>query len=126
MTQSFATVIIQHLDPGARVIWYGQPRQGSRLRLQDSYLIPFSILWCGFATFWEFSVVHTNSPFFFKLWGVPFVCVGLFFVFGRFLVDARGRARTHYGVTNERIVILSGDFALQTNSLSLPHSATYL
>ena len=53
------------------------------------------------------------------LWGIPFVCVGLFFVFGRFFLDAHSRARTTYGVTNERILILSGLFAQQTKSLQL-------
>lgn len=111
--------LTQLLDPGERLLWSGKPRSGIRLRAQDAYLIPFSILWCGFAIFWEFSVIDTGAPFFFKLWGIPFVCVGLFFVFGRFFLDAYNRAQTTYGVTNERIIIVSGIFSQQTKSLQL-------
>jgi len=53
------------------------------------------------------------------LWGIPFVCVGLFMVFGRFYSDAHTRSRTLYGVTNERIIIVSGLFSQQIKSLQL-------
>jgi hypothetical protein len=119
MFQSPETILNQQLDSGEHLLWSGQPRRGIRLRGQDAFLIPFSILWCGFAIFWETSVIRTGAPFFFMLWGIPFVCVGLFFVFGRFIADARSRARTYYGVTGERILIVSGLFAQQTKSLQL-------
>jgi hypothetical protein len=119
MVQSAETILCEHLDPGEHLLWSGQPRTGIRLRAQDAFLIPFSMFWCGFAIFWETSVVRTGAPFFFMLWGVPFVLFGLYFVFGRFLTDARGRARTYYGVTNERILIVSGILTRQTKSLQL-------
>lgn len=55
----------------------------------------------------------------FPLFGVPFVLVGLYLIFGRFIVDARARDRTLYGVTNERILILSGLFSQQLKSLQI-------
>jgi len=114
-----ATVIEQQLSPGERLVWSGQPRLGLRLRPSDAFAIPFSLLWCGFAIFWETSVVTTHAPFFFKLWGIPFVLAGLYIVFGRFFVDARSRGRTFYGVTNERIIIVSGAFSRQIKSMQL-------
>jgi len=119
MFQSPENTLTQHLDRGERLIWSGQPRSGIRLRAQDAFLIPFSIMWCGFAIFWEASVIRTGAPFFFMLWGVPFVCIGLFFVFGRFFLDARSRAHTFYGVTSERVLIVSGLFTQQIKSLQL-------
>lgn len=125
MFQSPETTVTQNLDPGERLLWSGQPRAGIRLRGQDAFLIPFSFLWGGFAIFWECAVltIHSKAPgpvaVVFPLFGLPFVAVGLYMIFGRFVVDARVRSRTFYGVTNERIIIVSGIFSQQTKSLRL-------
>ena len=125
MFQSAENILTPHLDSGERLLWSGQPRGGIRLRAQDAFLIPFSLLWGGFAFFWEYmAITHVSNaplPFniIFPLFGVPFVLVGLYFIFGRFLVDARSRARTFYGVTSERIIIISGLFSRQIKSLQL-------
>lgn len=107
------------LAPNERLLWSGQPRQGFFLRAGDAGLIPFSLLWGGFAIFWEVSVLSTNAPVFFKLWGIPFVLVGLHMMVGRFFVDVRQRSRTYYGVTNERVVIVSGLSGRSVKSLNL-------
>jgi len=119
MTNSAASEIERELSSGERVLWSGQPRRGLRLHSSDAFVIPFSLLWCGFAIFWEASVITPGAPFFFRLWGIPFVLVGLYIVFGRFFVDARIRERTFYGVTNERIIFVGGLFSRQTKSLPL-------
>ena len=107
------------LGPGEKLLWSGQPRGGLRLRGTDAMMIPFSLLWGGFAVFWELSVVRTNAPFFFRLWGVPFVLVGLYIVVGRFFADAYLRSRTMYGLTNQRVIIVAGFTGRQTKSLPL-------
>ncbi|HEY8106482.1 MAG TPA: hypothetical protein VIE46_10260 [Gemmatimonadales bacterium] len=107
------------LGPGEKLLWSGQPRGGLRLRGTDAMMIPFSLLWGGFAVFWELSVIHTNAPFFFRLWGVPFVLVGLYVVVGRFFADAYLRSRTMYGLTNQRVIIVAGFTGRQTKSLPL-------
>ncbi len=53
------------------------------------------------------------------LWGIPFVLIGLYIVFGRFIVDALTRRKTFYGITNQRIVIISGLFSQEIKSLNL-------
>jgi Bacterial PH domain len=111
--------IERELSSGERLLWSGQPRQGFRFRATDAFMIPFSLFWCGFAIFWEYSVMTTKAPFFFKLWGVPFVLIGLYIVVGRFAADVKIRARTYYGVTTDRIIIVSGLFSRQTKSLQL-------
>ena len=111
--------LTRELGGGEKLLWSGRPRQGLMLRSSDALLIPFSLLWGGFAVFWEASVILSGAPVFFTLWGVPFVAIGLYITVGRFFVDARVRERTAYGLTNERIVIVSGLFKSSVKSLSL-------
>jgi hypothetical protein len=95
---------------GEGLVWWGRPRQGLMLTPRDAYLIPFSLLWGGFAIFWESLVLSGDEkPIFFVLWGVPFVLVGLYMIAGRFFHDAWKRSRTVYGLTGQRALILRGD-----------------
>lgn len=112
-------LIEAELGIGENLIWSGRPRQGFILRASDGYMIPFSILWCGFAVFWESGVWLTDAPIFFRLWGIPFVFVGLYMVIGRFFIDRKLRSKTFYGITNERAIIVGGLFNKQVTSLSL-------
>ena len=90
------------LAPGESLRWSGRPRQGIWVRASDAALIPFSILWCGFAIFW--CVGATRAAGAFGLFGVPIVAVGLYMVAGRFVTDARTRANTVYGITDRRLI----------------------
>jgi len=114
-----ADEIGRELSDAEQVLWSGQPRQGIVLRGSDIFLIPFSLLWCGFAIVWEVSALVMPAPGFFALFGIPFVCVGIYFVIGRFFVEARQRARTFYALTNERILIISGLMMRKVKSLDL-------
>jgi len=111
--------IRSQLSAGERVLWSGQPRQGIIVRGADAFMIPFSLMWGGFAVFWEASVISSNAPAFFVLWGVPFVLVGIYLIVGRFFAESRQRARTFYAVTNERVLIVSGLFSRKIKSLNL-------
>jgi hypothetical protein len=53
-------------------------------------------------------VINSGAPPFFYAWGLMFVCIGLYFVAGRFLVKARGKQRTVYAVTDRRAIIAAG------------------
>lgn len=107
------------LNPGERIIWSGQPQQGVILRPSDALMIPFSLLWGGFAVFWEFTVISSGAPFFFMLWGIPLVFVGLYIIIGRFFFDSAQRSKTYYALTNERVIIISGLFNENTKTLDI-------
>ena len=82
-------------------------------------MIPFSLMWGGFAIFWEAMALSQGAPIFTVLWGIPFVLVGLFLIFGRFVIDARARAHTIYGLTNRRVIVVSGILSRTITSLPL-------
>jgi hypothetical protein len=96
------------LLPGERIIWTGEPTQPRLLRPEDGLLIPFSLVWGGFAIFSETNAATAGAPGFFLLWGVPFVSIGLYFIAGRFVVRAIALRHTRYTVTDLRVVITGG------------------
>src|SRR5436190_24226654 len=88
-----------HLSSDEKLIWTGKPRTGVLFRSSDAFLIPFSLLWCGFAVFWETMVLSTGFAFPFALVGIPFVLIALYITVGRFFIDVKRRANTVYGIT---------------------------
>lgn len=116
-----------YITPGESILWKGRPGKGHLFTGHDIFMIPFSIMWCGFAIFWEASVLTTPAPFFFKLWGIPFVCVGLYLVFGRFIWTAFIRKRTAYVITNKKIIRLRGNKIdiLDGNNMPPVHVSAY-
>lgn len=107
------------LLPRERLLWNGTPAQGLLFSGRDIFLIPFSLVWCGFAIFWTYSATGMGAPMFFEIWGAMFVCIGLFMVFGRFAFDAWLRRRTYYAVTNRRILIMRRAPSASFTSLDL-------
>jgi hypothetical protein len=102
------------LSSGETIYWAGMPNPSVIFHSDDWTMIPFSFLWGGFAIFWEAGVLrfwgnhsHGNPiSWFMALWGVPFIVIGQYMIWGRFLVDAWLKRRTYYAVTNRRVLIL--------------------
>lgn len=107
------------LAPGEQALWIGRPRGGLLLRGADTFAIPFSLVWAGFAVYWMYSAAATGAPLPFVLFGTPFVLVGIYMVIGRFLVDAKQREATTYAVTSQRVLIVSGLFSRKVKSLGV-------
>ncbi len=107
------------LDPGERLLWTGAPITGIRFTNRAIATSVFSLFILGFALFWTagagwglWSGQWRNAEGFLKaflilfpLFGLPFVAVGLYGVFGHYLADARTRARTRYALTDRRALI---------------------
>jgi len=129
--QTTSEVIHGYLNSGEKLLWSGQPLKGFRLQAKDAFLIPFSIFWCSFAVFWELmalGILFRKSSFggspslvsgIFPLFGLPFVVIGLYLLFGRFIVDALRRKKTYYGVTEKRILIIVGSGSQKVKSFDL-------
>ena len=113
------------LDDGEKLLWAGQPKQGTVFRGSDVFMIPFSLVWGGFAIFWEVMVLTIPKEnagavgIVFPLFGIPFVVVGLYMIFGRFVYDSKKREKTYYGLTDQRAIIVSGIFGKNVKSLNL-------
>ena len=113
-----------YLNPDETILWRGKPGKGHLLTKSDVFMIPFSLMWGGFAVFWEASVLAQGAPLLFKLWGIPFVLVGLYLIVGRFFHKSLLRKRTEYVVTDRRILRRCGKRVDILNKNSLPPMQT--
>jgi len=123
ITTDLAENFRAYLQPDERVVWTGRPTQGVWLSGRDVFLIPFSLLWGGFAIFWETTVLITAArslvvlPM--ALFGGAFVVVGCYMIFGRFFVDAWARSRMVYALTDRRALIIRRVFGEKLTAVSL-------
>lgn len=107
--------IQSELLSGESLLWCGQPLKRIIFHQRDLFAIPFSLLWGGFAIFWEWGVTgHVGNatqahwaPDFFMLWGIPFVVMGQYLIWGRFVYTAWRKGRTFYAVTNKRALVVT-------------------
>jgi hypothetical protein len=107
-----ARAIQPELTSGETVLWAGQPSTGVLFHKEDIFLVPFSLMWGGLAIFWELGVAgfwgsdpRPQGPWVFGLiWGIPFILIGQYLIWGRFVFAAWEKKRTHYAVTNERVI----------------------
>jgi hypothetical protein len=108
------------LLPGESILWTGQPSPRVIFHPSDWFAIPFSLMWGGFALFWIYgasgygrnadqSVLTHGAQHLslFALWGIPFVLIGQYMIWGRFFYTAWKKTRTFYAVTNKRVIVLN-------------------
>jgi len=99
-----ASALEPHLVHDERVIWTGRPDPAKHFSKTDAFAIPFSLLWGGFSIAWEVAAVASGGIF--GVFGLPFVAMGLYLIFGRFIHKARVKRRTLYAVTDKRVLKL--------------------
>src|SRR5947208_5241138 len=113
ISQDSVAAIQPELLSGESILWAGQPNHRVVFHKEDVFLIPFSLLWGGFAIFWEAGVsgfwgndARSRPWTFGMIWGVPFGLIGQYFIWGRFFYAAWKKKRTHYAVTNRRVIVV--------------------
>lgn len=97
-------LIRDELIAGENILWSGKPEQKIFCK-NDLKMIPFSLLWGGFAIFWETEVLKEGKPIFMPIVGSVFVLIGLYIIIGRFFYKAYVKKRTCYYVTNKRLIL---------------------
>src|SRR5271154_2605430 len=84
------------LMSGESIFWAGMPNPSVIFHSTDWGLIPFSLVWGGFALFWEAGAVglwgnkqgSAHSWEVGTIFGAAFVVTGQYLIWGRFVVDA--------------------------------------
>ena len=137
MTTPFPVeVFSSELLPGETVQWTGRPNAAVIFHKEDWGLIPFSLLWGGFAIFWLLGAsgiwnLWANRPdnsfqWFGVVWGTPFVLVGQYMIWGRFVYDYWKKQRTFYGLTTRRALIVVNGLRGRTASSAYFESMTIM
>lgn len=107
-----ASAVQPEMTTEEQVIWAGMPAPGRLFHQADLWLVPFSLLWGGFTLYWEAGVLglwgaSAGRPGYFAVfWGLPFVLMGQYLIWGRFIYAAWKKRRTFYAVTNRRVIVV--------------------
>ncbi|MGE3270584.1 MAG: PH domain-containing protein [Chloroflexota bacterium] len=119
----FESLFQPDLGRGERILWTGQPDPNRLLSRTDLFLVPFSLVWGGFALYWEATVLgwlgDFSAPPVFAVFGLPFVLFGLYLIVGRFFYLAWIKRRTYYAVTSQRALILRDAWGRSLDSFPL-------
>lgn len=122
MDQASIVAVQPELASGESIAWAGQPKPGVIFHKEDAFLVPFSLLWGGFAVFWEAAVSgfwgsgDKSVWSFGVLWGIPFVLAGQYLIWGRFFYAAWLKRLTHYAVTSRRVIVVQDSWKRQMAS----------
>lgn len=109
--------IIDQIQGDERLLWADKPARGIKFRTSDIFFTFFSLFWLSFSIFW--TTMAMEGSIFFALFGIPFILIGVYLLFGRYIADAISRKNTVYALTNKRIIIKSGIFTKVYKSVFL-------
>lgn len=108
----------KELRPGEQLLWSGKPRPGFRVGWSDLPPTLGMTLAVLFAVIWTTDAAG-SGPWPFVAIGLAFVALTLHGLVGRHLVDMWKRGRTFYGVTNDRLVVVTEYWSRQAQSQQL-------
>lgn len=99
-----------YLDRGEKLIWEGAPLPGMRFKPSDIFISLFGTFFFAFALFWTGMAMAVPSnmggfDLLFPFFGLPFMVVGAYMMFGRFFWEAYVRGKTRYALTSKRAIV---------------------
>ncbi len=104
----------ERLAPGEEILWTGRPFGGFYLDPRTIFPAMFGVFFFIFALLTMARILADPKPMpidgfvVLTFWFVGVGSISVYFIFGRFWLDARRRQRISYMLTNERIIIRSG------------------
>lgn len=99
------------------LLWIGKPKQGFILRQSDIVFIPFAIFCFLFLAYFIYKLLEGDMLFIILF--SPSI-IFLFILLGaRFIMDGKRRAKTLYGLTENRVIIISGIFSKRVKSINI-------
>jgi hypothetical protein len=103
----------KHLIPGEKILWSGRPGIKNVFHRSDIIVIPFTLAFCVFAAFWEYTALnaylrtHRTETLLFAIVGAILLIAGLHQLAGRFFFSSYTANKTWYALTGWRAIIIT-------------------
>ncbi len=113
------------LLPEEKILWYGYPDAGLKMRpyADEVIMFFFGTYIFSFLIILEIGILVNPGKFwpsvFILIDSIPFMLLGFYFSFGRLLIESYRRKNTIYAVTTNRIIFLSKIMKLNKLTLCL-------
>lgn len=124
-TPTLGDVFSSELMPGETIEWTGQPNPAVIFHRGDWGAIPSSFICGGFAILWLLAAsgllpLGSQKDHFFHplaiIFGTPFVLLGQYLIWGRFVYAWWKKKRTYYALTDRRVLIVRYEFRNRASS----------
>ena len=111
------TSIQNNLLPNEEILWEGRPHISDNFNFSNIAKSMFGLIWLGFSLFWTITAflmtraISTSDStamffkYFFPLFGLPFVAIGVFIVFVAPRKEKMKALNTCYYITDKRLII---------------------
>ena len=114
----------EHLAAGESLLWSGKPKDGIRFNMLVAAISGIGFVSLIFSLFWIFATRNLTQGAgdgfnLFPLFGIPFAIIGLLATITPWIYDVYSRSRTHYAVTDQRILISRGVFPKMLSKVRL-------
>jgi len=119
-TERYLSFVNIELPSSEHVLWSGSPVRYPVFDRQDAVLVPVSILWFGFAIFWETTAVQMAATVLLRGLGRAVPGLGFYMSIGRLIVRQVMLRSAVYTVTNLRIIMQWNGLANERERSRLP------